>query len=284
MTPDGRALPSAAADGVPCRRYRAGDHASALSRMLIWRLVLSAVIAGIVTPTLAIVVALLGVGGGSVPADALPTRLIGSPVALGLILMGTDYLLVRGRLSRTLSMLIWAGKRRLAELRAATGVSRPAHRGAAERWLAAHPRLSDEPPAVTASRVHLQVVAGDLDGARASVASLPDLSARDALLKAVLFAQVDLAAGRPFDAADLRARVDHEPDPETRAYMAVEVAALIAQARWTCRGDHLRATDWAAPYVAGRDRGTLLRGYWLPISVLAILSSLALWIVFPNAI
>ena len=282
MTANGRALPGAAVDGAPCRPYKAGQHARALSRMLLWRLLASAVIAGIVTPTLAILVGLLVVRDGTVPADSLPLRVIGSPVALGVTLLAVDYLLVRGRLARTLSKLIWAGKKALVELRATTGVTRPTDHAAAGRWLAAHPKPADEQPAVTASRAHLQVVAGDLDGAGASVASLPDLRSSDALLKAVLGAQIELAAGQPFDADDLRARVEREPDPETRAYMAVEVAALIAQARWTCGGDHLSPVDWAARYVAERDRGTLLRGYWLPLSALAIVSSLVLGIVFPS--
>jgi len=282
MTANGRALPGAAADGVPCRPYQTGQHARALSRMLLWRLLASAVIAGIVTPSLAILVGLLVVRDGAVPDDSLPLRLIGSPVALGLILLAVDYLLVRGRLARTLSVLIWAGKKALVELRATTGVTRPTDRGVAEQWLAAHPKPIDEPPALTASRAHLQVVADDLQGARASVASLPELSSGDALLRGVLSAQIELAAGQPFDADDLRGRVEREPDPETRAYMAVEVAALIAQARWTCGGDHLGPVDWAAPYVAGRDRGTLLRGYWLPLTALAIVTSLVLGIIFPS--
>jgi hypothetical protein len=280
MTANGRALPGAAAGGVPCRPYQTGQHARALSRMLLWRLLASAVIAGIVTPSLAILVGLLVMRGGTVPDDSLPLRLVSSPVALGLILLAVDYLLVRGRLARSLSMLIWAGKRALVELRATTGLTRPTDRGAAEQWLSAHPNPIDEQPAVTASRAHLQVVAGDLHGARASVASLPHLSSGDGLLKAVLGAQIELAAGQPFDADDLRVRVEREPDPETRAYMAVEVAALIAQARWTCGGDDLSPVDWAAPYVAGRDRGTLLRGYWLPLTALAIVTSLVLGIIF----
>ena len=283
MTANGRALPGTAVDGVPCRPYQTGQHARALSRMLLWRLLASAVIAGILTPSIGILVGLVVVRDGSPPADPLPLRLIGSPVALGLILLAVDYLLVRGRLARTLSTLIWAGKSALVELRATTGVTRPADRGAAAQWLAAHPKPMDQQPAVTASRAHLQVVVGDLDGARASVASLPDLTSGDSLLKAVLGAQIELAAGQPFDADDLRARVERESDPETRAYMAVEVAALIAQARWTCGGDHLSPTDWAAPYIAGRDRGTLLRGYWLPLIGLALVTSLVLGIIFPSA-
>ena len=283
MTPDGRALSGVAVDGVPCRPYQVGEHARALSRMLLWRLLASAVIAGIATPSIGIVLALLLARDGGAPPDALPLRLISSPLALGLILLAVDYLLVRGRLARTLSTLIWAGRRALVDLRATTGVTRPADRAAAATWLAEHPVPLDEDPATTASRVHLQVVVGDLDGARASVASLPDLSSADALLKAVLGAQVALAGGQPFAADDLRARVEQEADPETRAYMAVEVAALIAQARWTCRGDHLTPVDWAAPFVAGRDRGTLLRGYWLPVTALAVVSSIVLGIVFPGA-
>ena len=282
MTPDGRPLPGAAADGVPCRPYQTGQHAAALSRMVLWRLVASAVIAGILTPTIYLVVALLFLRDSATPSEPGPISVIGSPVALGLILVAVDYLLIRGRLARTLSTLIWAGKRALAELRATTGVTRPADRAVAAQWLAAHPKPLEEDPAVTASRVHLQVVVEDLDGARASVASLPDLNDSDALLKAVLGAQVDLAEGQPFEANDLRARVERERDPETRAYMAVEVAALIAQARWTCGGDHLAPVDWAAPYVGGRDRGTLLRGYWLPVTGLIVFVSLLLGIIFPS--
>lgn len=282
MTLEGSARPIAAVDGVPCRPYQVGQHASALSRMLLWRLLVSAVIAGILAPTISFLVALLLLRDR--PSDDLgPLRQIGSPLLLGLILLVVDYLLIRGRLSRTLSVLVWAGRRGLSDIRATTGVANPNRRSAAAEWLAAHPKPLQEDPVVTASRVHLQVVVGDLDGARASVESLPDLSHSDALLKAVLGAQVALAAGRPFDAADLRARVDAVRDQELRAYMSAEVGALIAQARWTCGGDHLGPVDWAGPYVAGRDQGTLLRSYWLPVTGLTFLASLLLGVVFPSA-
>ena len=282
MTGEGSARPNAAVDGVPCRPYQVGQHASALSRMLLWRLLASGVIAGVLAPTISLLVALLMLRGRP-PDDLGPLRQIGSPLLLGLILLVVDYLLIRGRLSRTLSVLVWAGRRGLSDLRATTGVANPASRSGAAEWLAAHPKPPEEDPAVTASRAHLQVVVGDLDGARASVESLPDLSHSEALLKAVLGAQVDLAAGRPFDAADLRARVEAIPDQGLRAYMSAEVAALIAQARWTCGGDHLGTVDWAGPYVARRDRGTLLRSYWLPVTGLTLLVSLLLGVVFPSA-
>jgi len=67
-----------------------------------------------------------------------------------------------------------------------------------------------------------------------------------------------------------------------RPYRAGQHARALSQARWTCGGDHLSPVDWAARYVADRDRGTLLRGYWLPLSALAIVMSLVLGIVFPS--
>ena len=86
MTADGRALPAAATDGVPCRRYEIGQHAAALSRMVLWRLVLSAVIAGILTPTLSIIVALALMGASSSNPAGLLGRILGSPVLLGIVL------------------------------------------------------------------------------------------------------------------------------------------------------------------------------------------------------
>ena len=104
---------------LPCQ---IGQHAAALSRMVLWRLVLSAVIAGILTPTLSIIVALALMGASSSNPAGLLGRILGSPVLLGIVLVGVDYLLVRGRLARAISILIWAGKRDAAQLRATTGL------------------------------------------------------------------------------------------------------------------------------------------------------------------
>ena len=263
-------------DGVPCRPYRAGQHAGAVSRTLLSRLVASAVIAAglsVILPALVVLVAVGSQTGGRTPELA---RWLGSPLAFGAMILAVDYLLIRGRLARAISVLNWAGRRDLADLHAATGLLRVADPRTAERWLAEHPDPSGESPQLRGWRAHLQIITGDYAGAHATIRAIPAASAEDAVRLDALQAQLALAQGIPFDADDLRRQVAALPDGEGRATLAAEVAALVAQARWTCGGDHLGAVDWAIPLVGGRDRGTLLRGYWLPMGAMAIVTTAAL--------
>jgi hypothetical protein len=213
-----------------------------------------------------------------VPAIA---RVAGSPLAFACYLLGVDYLLVRGRLSRTLSILTWSQRRSLAELRAATGLRRATDRAGAGDWLARNPAGAREPEATAASRVLLQVLTDDLEGARETVQRLrrdhPGLEPEAGLLEAT----VDLAGGQPFDAGALRAAVDAVADAERRAVLAAEAAERIAEARFTCLGDHLDAMAWAFERVGRRDAGLLLRTYWLPIILLVLVTAGVLAFVLP---
>jgi hypothetical protein len=270
----------AVVDGVPCRPYRIGEHAATLSRMLLTRLIISAAVAALLTVMIPLALALVGGGNPSATAIAI-AHWTGSPIAFAVVLLGVDYLLIRGRLSRAISMLTWAGRMDAEQLRATTGIRRPTDRLAAAAWLGEHPDASTDDPAMAASRVHLQVLIGDLAGARSTVAGLPRGTTQQLALADLLGAQVDVAAGQPFDAGQLRTNVKAITEPDQRAMSAVEAAALIAQARWTCDGDHLAPLQWAAMFVERRDRNTLLKGYWIPITVMALITSLVLAFVFP---
>lgn len=266
-------------DGVPCRPYVAGQHASAVSRMLLTRLVVAAIIAAGLSVVLPVLVVLVAIGphtGGRTPDLA---RWLGSPLAFGAMILVLDYLLIRGRLATAISLLNWAGRRDLADLHAATGLLRVADRRTAERWLAEHPDPSGESPQARGWRAHLQIIAADYAAAHATIRALRAASTEDAVRLDALQAQLALAQGIPFDADDLRRQVAALPDGEVRAILAAQVAALIAQARWTCGGDHLGAVDWAIPLVGGRDRGTLLRGYWLPMGAMAIVTTAVLTLI-----
>lgn len=264
-------------DGVPCRPYLAGQHSGAVSRTLLSRLVVAAVLAAGLSVILPVLVVLVTIGP---QATGSPTpdlaRWLGSPIAFGVMILGIDYLLIRGRLARAISLLTWAGRRDLAGLHEATGLTRVADRRAAERWLAEHPDPSGESPQLLGWRAHLQIIATDYPAADTTIKALPTTTALEQLHVDALSAQLALAQGLPFDAADLQRQVAALPDGDDRAAMAAEAAALTAQARWTCGGDHLGAVEWAVPFVAGRDRGTLLRGYWLPMGAMAIVTTAAL--------
>ncbi len=272
-------------DGVPCRPYRTGEHAATISAMLLRRLILAAVVAAVVSFLLPLIITVVTVGAAQTP-EAVPgiARVAGSPIAFACYLLGVDYLLVRGRLARTLSILTWTQRQNLAEFQEATGLRRATDRAAARAWLETHPGDTDEPAAVTANRVPLQVLVGELDGARATVARLPRGDAEGRLRAGILEAMVDLASGKPFDADALRTQVDGIDDPERRAALAAEVASLIAQGRFTCLGDHLDAMAWAFPYVGQRDAGLLLRAYWLPIVVLVLVTAFVIAFLLPVTI
>ncbi len=269
-------------DGVPCRPYRTGEHAATISAMLLRRLIVAAVAAAVLSIGLPFVVTLLTVGTAASSADVpVIARIAGSPLAFACYLLVVDYLLVRGRLARTLSILTWTRRRSLSELREATGLRRATDRAAARDWLARNPHGADEPETVAASRVRLQVLAGDLDGARQTVGRLPREDPEQRLRAGVLEAGVNLAAGQPFDAEELRAQVDQVADGDRRAGLAVEVASVIAQGRFTCQGDHIEAMARAFDQVEGRDAGLLLRAYWLPIILLVLVTAAVLAFVVP---
>jgi hypothetical protein len=272
-------------DGVPCRAYRVGEHASALSRMLLWRLVISALAAAAVSALVPFVIVLIMGVEVAVPAD-LPevARWVGSPIGFGLVLIAVDYLLLQGRLANALSLLLWAGKLDAAAFRAATGIRNPSDRTAAAHWLDMHPDPSLDTPELLGWRAHLQIVVADYVGAESTIKLLPRGTARDELAADALHAQAALAQGLPFDLGDLRSRVSEVPDPEARARLAAEVAALAAQSRFTCdAGDHLEPMVWARPFVGDRDRMALVTGYWLPIVVMVLLTSVALAFLLPPA-
>jgi hypothetical protein len=221
--------------------------------------------------------------GTAASASDIPAiaRIAGSPLAFACYLLATDFLLVRGRLSRALSILTWIGRRHQAELRETTGIGRETDRLAARDWLARNPAGEAEPEAIATVRVRLQVLTEDLDGARETVERLRrDHPDRD-LQAGILEASVDLAGGQPFDADALRSQVDRVADAEQRAELAAEVAARIAEGRFTCQGNHLEAMAWAFDRVGARDSGLLLRGYWAPIIVLVLVTVAVLAFLLP---
>lgn len=269
-------------DGVPCRPYRPGEHAATISAMLLRRLILAAVMGAALSFLVPLVITSLTVGTAASTAD-IPTiaRMAGSPLAFACYLLAVDYLLVRGRLSRTLSILTWIGRRHLAELRDATGIRRETDRVAARDWLARNPAGDRESAAVAAIRVRLQVLIGDLEGARQTVEQLRRAHPDHELQAGILEATVDLAGGQPFDADELRAQADRVPDADQRAALAAEVAARVAEGRFTCQGNHLEAMAWAFDRVGARDSGLLVRAYWAPIVVLVLLTVAVLAFLLP---
>jgi len=269
-------------DGTPCRPYRSGEHAATMSAMLLRRLVLAALVAAALSLLLPVIVTIATVGGASTTAEVPEVaRALGSPIVFALILLVVDYLLVRGRLARALAILTWAGRQSAEDLRRVTGMRRTNDRAAARRWLAGHPETDGEPAEVAAWRVYLLVLTDELAAARSTLARLPRATPLDEVRAGTLEASIDLAAGQAFDAGALRSGVERLGNRDQRATLAVEVGALVAQGRYTCQGDHLSAVLWAAPYVGERSAGVLLRGYWLPIAGLVLVTSVVLSLLFP---
>ncbi len=269
-------------DGIPCRPYRAGEHAATISAMLLRRLIAAAFVAAALSLLAPFIITLV-VAGGAASSDAVPgvARVAGSPLAFAVYLLVVDALLVRGRLSRALAILSWIGRRSAMQLQQATGLRRATDRSGARRWLAANPVAAGEAEAISEVRIELSMLLGDLPGARSAVANLRRDTPEQALRADIGQATIDLAAGQPFDAEALRGQVDAISDPELRADMAARVAALVAQGRFTCQGDHLEAMAWCVPYVGRRDAGLLLRGYWMPIGLLVLITAFALAFLFP---
>jgi hypothetical protein len=253
--------------------------------MLLWRLVISAVTAAAVSAFVPLILVLVIMGvEAPTPADAPEVaKWLGSPIGFGLVFLAVDYLLMRGRLANALSLLLWAGKLDAAAFRADTGIRNPTDRVAAAQWLDEHPDASRDTPELLGWRAHLQIMVADYEGADATIKLLPRSTPQQELTADALSAQSALAQGLPFDLGDLRSQVAALPDPEAQARLAAEVAALAAQARWTCDGDHLEPPIWARQFVGSRDRMALVTGYWVPIAGLVILTSLALAFLLPTA-
>jgi hypothetical protein len=252
--------------------------------MLLTRLVASAVVAAAVS---AFVPVLLLIALGLVQPDADPFPVvsfaIASPIGFAAAFILCDYLLVRGRLATAVGLLTWAGRIDAAELRALTRIRRATDRDAAARWLAEHPPAAGEPPSIAQWRVSLQILVGDLEGARASIAELQPATSADALAVATTQAQLALAGGQGWNAGEIRQAVAALPNGDKRAHLAVEAAALEAQAAWTCGGDHLAPLAWAEPLVGNRAKNTLVLGYWVPLVTVVLLTSLALALFFGSS-
>jgi hypothetical protein len=164
-----------------------------------------------------------------------------------------------------------------------TGIRRATNREAATRWLAEHPAAAGEPPSIAQSRASLQIRVGDLEGARASIAELQPATPGDVLAIATTQAQLALAGGQGWNVAEIRQAVAALPDSDERAHLAVEAAALEAQAAWTCGSDHLTPLAWAQPLVGNRATNTLLVGYWVPLVTVVLFTSLALAFFFGSS-
>jgi hypothetical protein len=274
----------AAEQVTPCRPYKIGEHASALSRMLLNRLLISAVVGGVVSALVPIILLVLV---APLPSNAGLLALVSStiswPIAFAIAFTVCDYLLVRGRLANALGLLAWAGQTDAAALRALTGIRRATDRTAAARWLADHPAVAGVPRSTAEWRASLQVVVGDLSGARATVRDLRSDTPAEVISAALLDAQVSLASGKRWNGAELREAVAALADGPERAHLAVEAGALEAQAAWTCRGDHLAPLAWARPFAGSRAGGVMLRTYWVPLVAMLLVSSVAIAFLFGSA-
>jgi hypothetical protein len=270
---------------TPCRLYQIGEHASALSRMLLNRLLISAVVGGAVSALVPIILLVLV---APLPSNAGLLALVSStiswPIAFAIAFTVCDYLLVRGRLANALGLLAWAGQTDAAALRALTGIRRATDRTAAARWLADHPAVADEQRSIAEWRASLQVVVGDLAGARRTHGDLRSDTPAEVISAALLDAQVSLASGKGWNGAEFREAVAALADGPERAHLAVEVGALEAQAAWTCRGDHLAPLAWARPFAGSRARGVMLRSYWVPLLAMLLVSSVAIAFLFGSAV
>ena len=114
----------------------------------------------------------------------------------------------------------------------------------AAAWLARHP----EEEGIYPQRLSTQILAGDLAGARASLARYPRATAFERYWLAADAWFLDVLEGRPADLAAVEAEVEAVTEPALRAHAESGLALLRAHAAITA------GRDWIAPMAAVYDR------------------------------
>jgi hypothetical protein len=171
------------------------------------------------TPEVAAVVAIVATNLAAVfvPVGDWVVRFIVVAI-LGSAVASEAYLrAMQPRSRRAFEALAWVGEPDVAAFKKVTGGRVPTTRRAAEAWLARHPLAADESAAMRGSRIHVLLLAGRLDEARAAIASRP--------------APVD-AVERFDQAADAEFLAWYASDPDVDARLAamVPLAAAIEPA------------------------------------------------------
>ena len=257
-------------DARPCRAYRIGDHTAWIRRRMLRSMLLAALLAA----TASVLPVLVGAMAWREPAMGEVLGWAGT-LTFAAVFIGGHWLLFGPRRWSAVEPLIWSGRHAAAALAAETGISDPTDREAARGWLDATPHVGGEPPARTYWRAYCHLLVGDVPAAR-SFAELLPATGDMRVPRATLMAQIALGSGEPFDVSSLRAAVIEAPDSLDRAIAASEVAALTAQAAWTCEADDVAPVLAMRPYIGRRARGTLLRLYWLPL-VLVMAAVSVVW-------
>jgi hypothetical protein len=200
---------------------------------------------------------LLALGGGLLAVFALGASVLPSGIASNLLLVMGVFLAVFGASLALLLIqafggafgdaLAVAGWARLDadERRKAEGAGRiPRSPAEARAWLSAHP----EPATFQSHRLSAQILAGELDAARATLATYPSATPLDRfeMLDDGWF--LDFLEGEDPDLAPLAAAADQLTVEPERTFAAVIVATLRAHAAVAAGG------DWVAPLAAERPR------------------------------
>jgi hypothetical protein len=271
----GRAhVTSSASDPLlPCRPYQPGDHARWLRGRLTRSMLIASVVGGIVTAA-----ASLGLGVVAAGADPLTTVTAWASVLLfPIAFLVIHWATIGARRWAAIELVVWAARLAASRYAAVTGINDPADRDRAASWLASAPPSGGEPGERTYWRAYVHLLLGDEAAARAELDRLAG-STELAFERATLSAQIDIAEGRPTNAAELDRLVAATPPSETRAIAAVEVAALRSQVAWTCGDDDVTPVLAALPLVDGRSGRTLLRHYWLPLAATVIAVWAGIWL------
>lgn len=254
----------------PCRPYKPGDHSRWLRGRLTRSMLIAAVVGGVLAPLPAVLVALAARPTGPAATVAGWFGIVLFP----LLFIAIHWATIGRRRWTAIELVAWAGRVPAARYRAVTGIGDPTDRGRATAWLASSPPGDGEPAESTFWRAFANLLLDDLAAARSELSRLP-AGAGWERERAELAAQIDIADGRPADIGPLLRAVEAMAPSEQRAVAALEVAALRSQVAWTCGDDDVAPVLAALPFVEGRAAGTLLRHYWVPLS----LTVLAVWVV-----
>jgi hypothetical protein len=175
---------------------------------------------------------LVPLGQAEPGARGLITTITG--VVLGGVLATEAYIrAMPERSRRAFEAFSWLGEWDLRQARAAGIARAPTSPRAARRWLGAHPLSAGDERSLLAYRVDILALAGELDQARATAASLPERTPAERFERAAATDIADWRAGGPGNLAAMERAASEilPPDGDERLRAEVSIAAAKVRRR-----------------------------------------------------
>jgi hypothetical protein len=193
------------------------------------------------------------------------------------------------RTRQAMEAFVWLGSWDLAQLRAVTGEGAPTNRRAAERWLARHPAVAQDPASVRSLRVQALLLAGRVESAREAAEANVQLAAADAastpserFAAASEIQRVAWWSGEPASLEPMRAAATAIGPADGDDRLRADVDIALAEVRDRAVTEPVGSPQVLAPLVAMRERlghradGVLRRTVWRRIFAVFLVTSLVL--------